>query len=256
VRRGPTVDRRVAVVVEDDPDQARLLVTALERAGFRVAAARTGQRARELVARHRPELVTVDLGLPDIDGLEVCRQVRQLSDCYLLVASARVDEASRLASLEAGADDVVAKPMSLRELQVRVATVLRRPARLHRPDRPGRPPARPTRPGGTGPDRGRTARIDPASRRVLVGDDEVVLTSTELAMLMRLVDRAGAVCTREELQALTYASDGLGPTNVVSVHVSNLRAKLRGIGLGETISTVRGVGYRLDQSAVRVLIES
>lgn len=253
-RRGPSVDRRVAVVMEDDPDQARLLVTALERAGFRVAAARTGQRARELVARHRPELVTVDLGLPDIDGLEVCRQVRQLSDCYLLVASARVDEASRLASLEAGADDVVTKPISLRELQVRVAAVLRRPARIHRP---GRPQTRSTRPGSAGPDRRRTARIDAASRRVLVGEDEVVLTSTELAMLARLVGRAGAVCTREELQALTYASDGLGPTNVVSVHVSNLRAKLRRIGLGETISTVRGVGYRLDQSAdVRVLLES
>ncbi|MBC2962471.1 response regulator transcription factor [Nocardioides deserti] len=243
----------MAVVVEEDPDQARLVVTALQRAGFRVAATPTGQRARELVARHRPELVTVDLGLSDVDGLEVCRQVRQMSDCYLLVVSGHADEASRLAGLEAGADDVLTEPLSVRELQVRVAAVLRRPDRLHRAAR-SRP--RSTRPGRPGPDRGRTARIDAASRRVLVGEDEVVLTSTELAMLARLVDRAGAVCTREELQALTYASAGLAPTNVVSVHVSNLRTKLRGLGLGEAISTVRGVGYRLDHSAgVQVLLE-
>ncbi|WP_415839431.1 response regulator transcription factor, partial [Nocardioides zeicaulis] len=121
------MNQRTAVVVEDDGDLGDLISRLLDQAGFEVTVARTGADALALVRDTRPDLVTLDMSLPDIDGVEVCRQIRQVSDCYVIVISGRTAEVDRLVGLEVGADDYLVKPFSMRELQARVAALFRRP---------------------------------------------------------------------------------------------------------------------------------
>src|SRR6476646_783701 len=121
------MNERTAVVVEDDDDLGDLISRLLDQAGFEVTVARTGTDALTLVRETRPDLVTLDMSLPDIDGVEVCRQIRQVSDCYVIVVSGRTAEVDRLVGLEVGADDYLVKPFSMRELQARVAALFRRP---------------------------------------------------------------------------------------------------------------------------------
>ena len=121
------IHARTAVVVEDDTDVGDVISSLLDKAGFEVTVARTGADALAVVRDLRPDLVTLDMTLPDMDGVEVCRQIRLVSDCYVIVVSGRTGEVDRLMGLEVGADDYLVKPFSMRELQARVAALFRRP---------------------------------------------------------------------------------------------------------------------------------
>lgn len=263
-------DRR-AVVVEDDHDIGDVICALLEQAGFDVAVARTGAEALTLVSERRPDLVTLDLSLPDIDGVEVCRQIRVTSDCYVIVISARTAEVDRLVGLEVGADDYLVKPFSMRELQARVAALFRRPrtsdlvspatataagsATAHAeiavqapaPD-PALDPATgvaysPAHPLGCD-----DLSLNTGSREVTVSGQEVDLTRTEFDLLAHLVRNPGVVVAREELMRAVWSTEFVpDSTHVVDVHLANLRRKLRRAAAdNEWIRTIRGVGFRYD----------
>lgn len=258
---------RTAVVVEDDRDVGDAISKLLDLAGFDVQVAHTGAEALSLVREGRPDLVTLDMTLPDIDGVEVCRQIRTVSDCYVIVISGRTAEVDRLIGLEVGADDYLLKPFSIRELQARVAALFRRPrttdaaptlapvAALRSPTlslatattpAPSAEPA-PRRPP-TDPLGCDDLTLNPGAREVLVDGEEIDLTRTEFDLLAHLVGNPGVVVAREELMRAVWASDFVpDSTHVVDVHLANLRRKLRKARAGnEWIRTIRGVGFRYD----------
>jgi two-component system OmpR family response regulator len=245
------MDARTAVVVEDDHDVGDVISKLLDQAGFDVTVARTGAEALELVAEGRPDLVTLDLTLPDIDGVEVCRQIRTITDCYVIVVSGRAAEVDRLIGLEVGADDYLVKPFSMRELQARVAALFRRP----RSSEPGREASAPQAAAAPGPAPDATSAegcsdltLNRDSREVLVSGQEVDLTRTEFDLLAHLVGNPGVVVPRDELMRAVWDSDFVpDSTHVVDVHLANLRRKLRVAADGDQwIRTIRGVGFRFD----------
>lgn len=245
------MNARTAVVVEDDHDVGDAISKLLDQAGFDVTVARTGAEALTVVAEARPDLVTLDLTLPDIDGVEVCRQIRTVTDCYVIVVSGRAAEVDRLVGLEVGADDYLVKPFSMRELQARVAALFRRP-RSSDPV-PGSatariavepvPEADPTSSEGCS-----DITLNRGAREVRVSGREIDLTRTEFDLLAHLVGNPGVVVPREELMRAVWASDFVpDSTHVVDVHLANLRRKLRGAASGnQWIRTIRGVGFRFD----------
>lgn len=248
------MNQRTAVVVEDDGDLGDLISGLLDQAGFDVTVARNGVDALALVRETRPDLVTLDMSLPDIDGVEVCRQIRQVSDCYVIVISGRSAEVDRLVGLEVGADDYLVKPFSMRELQARVAALFRRPR--------GTVPAVPVPPvvpavtsladarrGVTEQDLGcDDLALNADAREVRVRGQEVDLTRTEFDLLAHLISNPGVVVGREELLKAVWATDFVpDSTHVVDVHLANLRRKLRKRAVDhEWIRTIRGVGFRYD----------
>lgn len=245
------MNARTAVVVEDDHDVGDAISKLLDQAGFDVTVARTGTEALTLIGEARPDLVTLDLTLPDIDGVEVCRQIRTVSDCYVIVVSGRTAEVDRLIGLEVGADDYLVKPFSMRELQARVAALFRRP----RSSDPGpaatsaAPPADPVPdPDPTSAEGCSDLSLNRGSREVRVSGREVDLTRTEFDLLAHLVGHPGVVVPREELMRAVWASDFVpDSTHVVDVHLANLRRKLRSAaGSNQWIRTIRGVGFRFD----------
>jgi DNA-binding response OmpR family regulator len=240
-------DMRRAVVVEDDRDIGDLISGLLDKAGFEVAVARTGTDALALVRETAPDLVTLDLTLPDIDGVEVCRQIRQVSDCYVIVVSARIEEVDRLIGLEVGADDYLDKPFSLRELQARVAALFRRPRQRDAASVVGAvPPSNGNgRPGQLGCEH---LTLDRDARGVTVGGHPIELTRTEFDLLVHLVSRSGLVIGRDELLREVWATEYVpDSTHVVDVHLANLRRKLRAAAPeNDWIRTIRGVGFRFD----------
>ncbi len=231
------MNERTAVVVEDDHDIGDVISGLLDQAGFDVTVARTGAEAMAVIRKRRPDLVTLDLSLPDIDGVEVCRQIRAISDCYVIVVSARADEIDRLIGLEVGADDYLVKPFSLRELQARVAALFRRPRNVDHPAAAGSPP--------TGCD---DLALNHDSREVLVSGAEIELTRTEFDLLAHLVSHPGVVVPRGDLLRAVWDTAFVpDSTHVVDVHLANLRRKLRGTPRGhDWIRTIRGVGFRFD----------
>ena len=236
------------MVVEDDRDIGSAIDRSLQLAGFDVVVATTGEDALASVALHRPDLVTLDLTLPDVDGLEVCRRIRAESDCYIIMISARRDEVDRLTGLEVGADDFLTKPFSLRELQARVAALFRRP-RSRTPAETtlaavGRAAAR----GETVLDCGSGLEVDPAAREVTIHGESVDLTRTEFDLLAHLASRPGVVVGRDEVLRSVWSTDYVPEdTHNVDVHLANLRRKLRRHSSASWIRTVRGVGLRLDR---------
>ncbi|WP_172257107.1 response regulator transcription factor [Nocardioides sp. zg-1230] len=245
------MNARTAVVVEDDHDVGDAISKLLDQAGFDVTVARTGTEALTLIGEARPDLVTLDLTLPDIDGVEVCRQIRTVSDCYVIVVSGRTAEVDRLIGLEVGADDYLVKPFSMRELQARVAALFRRPRSSHQ----GPAAAAPAPTSEPVPDFAPTSSegcsdltLNRGSREVLVSGREVDLTRTEFDLLAHLVGHPGVVVPREELMRAVWASDFVpDSTHVVDVHLANLRRKLRSAaGSNQWIRTIRGVGFRFD----------
>ncbi len=245
------MNARTAVVVEDDHDVGDAISKLLDQAGFDVTVARTGTEALTVIGEARPDLVTLDLTLPDIDGVEVCRQIRTVSDCYVIVVSGRTAEVDRLIGLEVGADDYLVKPFSMRELQARVAALFRRP-RSSDPGPAGAaaaptvdrvPDADPTSSEGCS-----DLTLNRGSREVLVSGREVDLTRTEFDLLAHLVGNPGVVVPREDLMRAVWASDFVpDSTHVVDVHLANLRRKLRSAaGSNQWIRTIRGVGFRFD----------
>ncbi|SNS98683.1 DNA-binding response regulator, OmpR family, contains REC and winged-helix (wHTH) domain [Geodermatophilus saharensis] len=223
------------LVVEDTAEIRELVVTVLTRAGLDVRAVGSAAECLAEVRRSAPDLVVLDLGLPDGDGTEVCRQLRVESGCYVLMLTARAEEVDLLVGLAVGADGYMAKPFSPRELVARVQAMLRRPR---------------TVPAATAPDtapvRLADLEIDEDSREVRVDGAVVDLTRTEFDLLAALASRPGRVLQRETLLREVWRTEWAGSLRLVEAHMSNLRRKLQAAGLAEAqIRTVRGVGYRL-----------
>src|SRR3954451_24853903 len=247
-------DQRVAVVVEDDADIRDLVSAVLGSSGFDIHAAATGTAGIEAVREHRPAIITLDLSLPDIDGFEVARQVRQFSDAYIIMLTARAEELDTLLGLESGADDYLTKPFRPRELRARVAAMMRRPRSVPDPDQV----AVDASPDSVDhPERGNFSHngleLSYASRTVAVDGKEMNLTRTEFELLYALLEAGRTVRTKSDLvrrlrdedyDVGSYISEA--DDRSVEVHMGNLRKKL-----GDSpqqprwLQTVRGVGYRL-----------
>lgn len=223
------------LVVDDEQPLAQMVDTYLTRAGFDTAQAHTGPAAIDHARRWDPDVIVLDLGLPGLDGLEVCRRIRAFSDCYILMLTARSSEDDAITGLTAGADDYITKPFGIRELVTRVRAVLRRP-RLSG----GAPVAAPLRVG--------ELVIDPSAHEVRVNDRSVAVTRTEFELLRVLALRPGQVLTRQELVTEVWDTTWVGDERVVDVHIGNLRRKLGADAQRPgVIETVRGVGYRMGQ---------
>lgn len=229
---------RVALVVEDDPDIGALLEATLASHGFRVARAASGSEALELLPEVDPDVITLDLGLPGLDGIEVCRRVRATSDAYILMITARDAELDRLIGLEVGADDYIVKPFSPREVLARINAMFRRP-RHHA--------AHVEEEGETLILAHGSLEVDALGYRATYDGHDLVLTPTEFQLLVFLLRDPSRVRTREMMLAEVWGGDWAGDTHLVEVHVGNLRRKLaKAAGGRKVIRTVRGVGYRLD----------
>jgi DNA-binding response OmpR family regulator len=221
------------LVVEDEAAIMDPLVEGLEREGFAVTAARTGRAA--LDSTEGIELVLLDLGLPDVDGADVCRLLRARSEVPIIVLTARGAELDRVLLLELGADDYVVKPFGFRELVARIRAVRRR-AEKSVDASPGHATA--TVVGAL--------TIDHRTRRVLIDNNEINLTPKEFDLLARLAEDPGAAVRREQIIEEVWDEHWWGPTKTLDVHIASLRKKL---GDPTWISTVRGVGYRLEPRA-------
>ncbi|MFF7237594.1 response regulator transcription factor [Streptomyces collinus] len=234
---GPRPGARGRVlVVDDDPTVAEVVAGYLDRAGYAVDRAADGPAALERAAAHRPDLVVLDLMLPGMDGLEVCRRLREHGPVPVVMLTARGDEEDRVLGLEVGADDYVTKPFSPRELVLRVDSVLRR-AR----------PAVPRGPGGPyGPFGAAGLSVDPAARRATKNGAELALTLREFDLLAFLLRHPGRAFAREELMREVWGWD-FGDLSTVTVHVRRLRGKVEDDpARPRLIRTVWGVGYRFD----------
>src|SRR5690242_20202926 len=221
------MDRGTVLVVDDEPNIADLIELYLDREGFRVVKADTGEGGVKAVAEHRPRLVVLDVGLPDIDGLEVCRRLRRTSTIPVIFLTARDSEVDRVLGLELGADDYVTKPFSPPELVARVKAVLRRTEQG----------------GGAEVIQIADAAIDIGRREVRVRGDAVSFTTKEFELLQFLAERPGLALSREQILDGVWGYDWFGDSRTVDVHVGQIRKKLDG---AVRIDTVRGVGYRLE----------
>ena len=225
-------DTPTVLVVDDSPLTVRQLSHHLERRGFRVVTAADGLSGLECARAERPDVVLLDLEMPGLHGFEVCRQLRQFSDAYVLMITASAEESDVVAGLSLGADDFVRKPFRLPEVEARIRAVLRRPRR-----------ALPDTPELTAQRIGDIV-IDHAAFEVTRGGETVALTAREFALLKTLAAQPGRVFTREQLLDQVFGSDHYDP-HVIEVHVGNLRRKLeRDPSSPEYVLTVRGVGYR------------
>jgi DNA-binding response OmpR family regulator len=222
------------LLVEDDPSIAGALCEGLPRYGFSVEHVWTAADALE--AFNEAEVVLLDLGLPDADGIDVCRRIRVTSDVPLIIITARSDEIERVVGLELGADDYVSKPFGLRELVARIRAVARRTT-----PRDSEPQPKP-QPESAVHQLGRL-RLDRAARRAFVDDVELQLTPKEFDLLSLLAASPGVVHTREQLIEEVWDSNWFGSTRTLDVHVGALRKKLDG---AVEVHTVRGVGFRLE----------
>jgi two-component system, OmpR family, phosphate regulon response regulator PhoB len=230
-----SLDRRI-LVVEDEPDLRELLTYNLTAAGFTVHATENGTDGLEAVQRFAPDVVLLDLMLPDIPGTEVCRRIRGDTagrQPAVMMLTAKGEEIDRVVGFELGADDYVVKPYSLRELLLRIDAVLRR-----------RTPAPPG--GGRSPLVFGKLRVDREAHRVWVDEDEVTLTALELRLLSTLLERRGRVQSRPALLDDVWGMSGEVTTRTVDTHVKRLREKLGEAGM--YIETLRGVGYRFKSS--------
>lgn len=220
------------LIIEDDPDTAKLASLYLERDGHEALTARDGVEGLRLAREFEPGLIVLDLMLPRLDGMAVCRAVRAESDVPIVMVTARVAEEERLAGLDLGADDYITKPFSPRELAARVRAVLRRTARNSGGN------------GGPNPAYGEVA-VDLATRAVRVGDAAASLTPTEFRLLTMLMRQPGRVFSREEIidQVFGYDFDGFDRT--VDAHIANLRRKIEANPRKPRyVHTVHGVGYK------------
>ena len=221
------------LVVEDEAPIRRVVVAYLQREGFQVSEAADGLQAVELAREVSPEVIVLDLGLPGIDGVEVCRQVRTFSDAYVVMLTARAEEIDKLIGLSVGADDYLTKPFSPRELVARVRAMLRRP-----------------RTDSTTTDvqvrRFGDLTIDPEAREVALAGRIVELTRTEFDILEVLSSEPRRVFSRRALVGDVWGADWFGDDHLVDVHIAHIRAKLNDDPAAPRyIGTVRGVGYRM-----------
>jgi len=236
----PPPERR-ALVVEDDEDVRSLIEFTLGTQGFDVRSVDNGLAGIEEVRSFDPDLVTLDVGLPGIDGIETCRRIREFADVYVIMITARDDEIDRLLGLETGADDYLSKPFSVRELKARVNALFRRPRRGFSASQQAAPvPDHEMLEHGD-------LRVDVDGRRAFNGAVELSLTRTEFDLLTELMRTPARVWTREALLRSVWGTDWASDTHLVEVHVGNLRRKLdEGHPGMRYIKTVRGVGYRME----------
>jgi two-component system, OmpR family, response regulator len=230
---------RTAVVIEDDTDVRALLVELLQQSGFAVIDCENGAAGLRAVREKDPDLVTLDLNLPDLDGIEVCRRLRENSEAYVIMLTARPDEIDRLVGLETGADDYLNKPFSPRELRARVAALLRRPRRRAAADAAAGPAAPEVMRLGA-------LEVDLEARLAHLDGVELPLTRIEFDLLATLLGGPRRVWPRETLLRTVWGTEWAGDGHLVEVHMGNLRRKLGDDPRnGRYIRTVRGVGYRL-----------
>jgi two-component system OmpR family response regulator len=219
------------LIADDEPSIREVISFALERAGFAVSVARNGAEALQAFRKAPPDLIILDIGMPEMDGLEVCKQIRKSSDLPILFLSARDEEIDRVLGLEIGGDDYVTKPFSTRELVARVNVILKR-----------------TRNGGARPPQslahGRV-RLDAARHAVWFGDAPVALTALEFDILSALMMRPEMVFSREQIMDAAYGGTTFVSDRTIDSHIRNLRAKFAEAGCATIIETVHGVGFRL-----------
>ncbi|NBX22527.1 MAG: DNA-binding response regulator [Microbacteriaceae bacterium] len=217
------------LIVEDDPSVADGIIDGLESANFQALHVSTGVDALAALDAFDPELVLLDLGLPDMDGTDVCRQIRKVSPVPIIVVSARDEEIDRVIALEIGADDYVVKPFGMRELVARIKAVARRTAGVEQPAT-----SSPERAFGP-------LRIDTRSIRVSLAGEEVHLTPKEFELLVYLSEDPGAVHRRTDILHDVWDTNWYGTTKTLDAHVAAIRKKL---GNPAWIESVRGVGFR------------
>jgi two-component system phosphate regulon response regulator PhoB len=220
------------LIVDDEQDLVSLLEYNFQQAGFATSVARTGEAALQAARKRRPDLVVLDLMLPDISGTEVCRQMKadeKLRNLPILMLTAKAEEVDRIVGFELGADDYVTKPFSVRELILRVRAILR-----------GRQPQAELPAGAR---KVGLIRVDPEAHRCFVGNKEVLLTAMEFKLLLTLIERTGRVQSREQLLSDVWGITAEVETRTVDTHVKRLREKLG--DARDYIETVRSIGYRL-----------
>jgi two-component system catabolic regulation response regulator CreB len=221
------------LIVEDEPAIADTIQYALETEGFSPLAAPTGQEALELMASHAIDLVILDIGLPDINGFELCKRIRQKSALPIIFLTARNEEVDRVVGLEIGGDDYVVKPFSPRELTARVKAVLRRTQSN----------------GPSGPPPQTVWTVDDARRRIHYFGRRLELSRTEFDLLRTLIHRPGQVFTRDQLMAAVWEEPEASMDRTVDAHIKNLRAKLKSVKADlDPIVTHRGTGYALKEN--------
>jgi two-component system, OmpR family, response regulator len=216
------------LVVDDDPRLRDLVSIALERGGYTVITAANGQQALTHAARENPDLIVLDIGLPELDGLEVCRRIRARATTPILFLTARADEVDRIVGLELGADDYVTKPFSPRELVARVRAILKRsnPAALSQTLRHG------------------ILTLDPDRHTCTVGATAATLTAAEMALLARLMQHPDMVMTRARLIEQVWGDAEIADRTLDS-HLRNLRRKLAEAGCPDAVQTLHGIGIRM-----------
>ena len=220
-----------ALLVEDSPEFVLLCKHVLEKQGFDVVVAHDGGRAVELARQERPELAVLDLELPDFDGVEVCRRIRQFTDAYIMMVTGRASEVDKIVGLSVGADDYVTKPFSPGELGARIQAMRRRPRSA---------PESSAREYGV-------LRVDPVVREAAVAGELVELTKIEFDLLDLLSSKPRRTFTRGQLLEDVWGDNWGGDDHIIDVHMGNLRRKLgESASAPRHIRTVRGVGYRFE----------
>jgi len=225
------------LVVDDEPAVTDLLVYNLRKAHYEVLVAVDGREALKLAREGSPDLILLDLMLPEVDGLDVCRELRKTSEVPIIMITALGEETDRIVGLELGADDYVTKPFSVRELMARIKAVLRR---VQSGDNKRAPATYLYGPDGL--------QMDLDGRTVTLGEDNLNLTRLEFDLLYQLLCNAGRVLTRERLLEQVWGYDFVGDTRAVDSAVKRLRAKLRSVSASaDAIEAVRGIGYRFNK---------
>ena len=223
------------LIVDDEPAVTDLLAYNFRKAGYEILLAGDGREALKLAYEATPDLILLDLMIPEVDGLDVCRELRKTSQVPIIMITARGEEIDRVVGLELGADDYVCKPFSVRELMARVKAVLRRGQKEHEET------------GSLLRGKG-GLRLDVESRTAVVGASTLDLTRLEFDLLHYFMVNTGRALTRERLLEETWGYDFTGDTRAVDSAVKRLRAKLRAASAeADSIETVRGVGYRLNR---------
>jgi two-component system phosphate regulon response regulator PhoB len=238
----PKSRRARLLVVEDEADLCRSLEYALKASGYDVGVADRGDRAIRVLDEFEPDLVLLDVMLPDMSGLDICRRIRQMPaarQAVVIILSARVEEADRVAGFEAGADDYVVKPFNVRELILRIEARLKSRDNLPEPERKERP-------GRAGLLTVGKLVVDEKAHRVFVGGSEVHVSALEMRLILHLMRAPGRMCTRRKLLTEVWGYHPEVTSRTVDTHVKRLRDKLG--EAAELLQTVRGIGFRLAEA--------
>lgn len=220
------VNKKRILIVEDDRDISTLLTLELQDAGFQVSSYETGVRGLSAVREDTPDLVVLDLGLPDLNGAEIARRIRHTEDTPIIILTAADDVGTKVEMLNAGADDYLAKPFHSDELIARINVQLRKR-------------------NGAAVRKIGEMELDAVRRQAFWGEDEVRLSPREFDLLLYLSSQPGRVYSRQEIEANVWGEELPPSSNVVDVHIANIRGKLREAGGYGVIRTVRGVGYAI-----------